>query len=101
MKKRRNVLTFIYMISNLVIFLFYDNAQPYIAIMTWQKLTDLRYEICPIHYIFLISRRPTIIFSSIWTLFLCQKIFYSREVEVAFKDFLASKLLELFLIIKA
>ena len=51
--------------SNLVIYLLYDNARPYVARTTLQKLTDFTTS----HNILLISKSLITIFSSIWTLF--------------------------------
>ena len=83
--------------SSLVIILFHDNPQSHVAKMTLQKLTHLGYEtlphpsyspdLSPIDYHFL-KHLDT---------FLGQKTFCSKEeVETAFKDFLASKLLEIY-----
>ena len=84
-----------------------DNAGPHIARMTmlghilpgWHSRSSLTWDIrlFHIHHIFLISHPAKTILSSIWTLFLRQKIFhYKGEVKIAIKNFLPSTLLEFY-----
>ena len=89
---------FIYfMSSSLVIFLFHDNIRPCVARMTLQKLIDLVFETLPQPPYSPDLSRTDYRFFKRWGTFTCQKQFRSkREVETAFKDFLASKPLEVF-----
>ena len=80
----------------MVIILLHDNVQPHLDRMTLQKVIDLGYEILP-HppYSSNVSLTNYHLFKHLNTL--CQKTFSSKgEVETAFKDFLASELLEFY-----
>ena len=59
--------------------------------LTWDK------RFYDIHYRLLISHLLTTVFSSLWTIFLCQKTsHFKRKVGTVLKDFLASKPLEFY-----
>ena len=80
---------------NWSLILFCVNAQPHVARMTLQKLTDLGHQTLS-HPLYSLDLPPTkyCFFKNLDTFF-CQKLFCSkREVENAYKDFLGSKLVK-------
>ena len=106
-ENKKVMFTFFCMNSSLVIILLHDTAQPHVARMTmlkhkfpgWHCKSSLSWDIrlCHIHHNLLIFHPLTTNFTNIWTLFNAKKhSILKGEIEIAFKNFLASKPLEFY-----